>query len=153
MRCSQLSNALLSIARKALLSLLPAADYEGAYRQVWGLRGQHRRYNFWGVYLTRSNVVDLVNLWQCVVISVHLHAQSVGCAPPNISHSTQVHHHHHHYHPGDSFQVAFPTVGAAVQWCMEVQRALLETVWPRRVTRLPSCSREVDIQVLLKQVG
>lgn len=40
---------------------------------------------------------------------------------------------------GDSFTIAFSSVQAAVQFCLEGQYRLLETSWPKRVLRLHSC--------------
>ena len=48
---------------------------------------------------------------------------------------------------GDSFQIAFTSVAAAVQVAMETQVCLLDSDWPKDVLKLPACG-QVRAQVL-----
>ncbi|CAL8470951.1 g10493 [Coccomyxa elongata] len=45
--------------------------------------------------------------------------------------------------PG-KFTLAFPTLEAAVRWCVELQLALLHVDWPEAMLRWPDCAPETD---------
>lgn len=40
---------------------------------------------------------------------------------------------------GDSFQVAFATCQAAIQFCLDVQYRLLEQSWSKEILKLHAC--------------
>jgi class 3 adenylate cyclase len=50
---------------------------------------------------------------------------------------------------GDAFEIALPSVAAAVRLCMDVQQALLQVEWSDAVCRMPTCAPVYDLEGIL----
>ena len=50
---------------------------------------------------------------------------------------------------GDSFMLAFPSVGEALRWCLDVQEALLHAPWPAELLAQPPASERMGPRGLL----
>ncbi len=54
---------------------------------------------------------------------------------------------------GDAFKGAFASPARAQRWCHEVQRALLEEIWPEEVLQLPAAAEVRDLADRVVQRG